>query len=679
MPLESELPRIDDRSHEQLMDEIRARIARYAPEWRPVWNDLNHSDPGITLAHVFAWLSEMLIFRMNKIPRLAQVKFLELLGIELEAAQPARAEIGFTVADWWNEPTVDVPAHTQVSASGDGPPIVFETARPLKAVALKLKRVQVDDGAQYDDRTEVNGASAQDAPGFEPFGAEPREGAALVLGFEPGAYANPEVFPPLTLDLAFFRADPVGLGRTQQCGPATARAYAPAKLAWEGWDGARWTELDLLGDETFALTQSGHMRVRVPEGNKLVQDYLGAYGEKDASGTVQPKLFWLRARLARTQYERAPRLLAVRTNTVPALQAQTVEREILGGANGRRNQKFKLANTPVIRGSVVIEIDQGIEEDRSWEVKDDLLGSGPGDRHLALNPATGELRAGDGEYGAIPTANPAKPDANVVAIRYQYGGGERGNVAAKTLNNLLTPVDGIDGGKTENLFAAAGGRAEESFDDAVRRAQKSLRARDRAVTADDYRHLIENFGEVRRAEVLPLAHPAFPGVKVPGTVSVLVVPESKSRAPMPSDALLREVCRHLDEHRPLTTELFVLAPRYVPVSLRLEVVAEDAADPGKVREEVEKALTRYLHPLEGGDDQKGWPFGGVLRYSKLLRQVLMVPGVDSAPRLRIFVDAEEQPEHSDVPLEGFAPHALVELRECKASVVPASEYEAATA
>ena len=48
----------------------------------------------------------------------------------------------------------------------------------------------------------------------------------------------------------------------------------------------------------------------------------------------RPKLFWIRARLVRTQYERAPHLAAVRTNTVPAIQAQTVNGEVLGGTTG---------------------------------------------------------------------------------------------------------------------------------------------------------------------------------------------------------------------------------------------------------------------------------------------------------------------------------------------------------
>ena len=83
MPLENALPRIDDRNYDSLIAEVRTRIARYTPEWTPVWTDVNDNDPGITLAQVFAWLTEMLAYRMNLVPELNYIKFLQLIGIEL--------------------------------------------------------------------------------------------------------------------------------------------------------------------------------------------------------------------------------------------------------------------------------------------------------------------------------------------------------------------------------------------------------------------------------------------------------------------------------------------------------------------------------------------------------------------------------------------------------------------
>jgi len=75
MPLEDALPVIDDRRFEDLFEEVRQRIPRYSPEWRPAWNDLNDNDPGIAMVQVFTWLAETLIYRMNKIPALAYVKW----------------------------------------------------------------------------------------------------------------------------------------------------------------------------------------------------------------------------------------------------------------------------------------------------------------------------------------------------------------------------------------------------------------------------------------------------------------------------------------------------------------------------------------------------------------------------------------------------------------------------
>lgn len=70
------LPNLDDRSYADLVEEMRALIPRYAPDW----TDHNESDPGIMLIELFAWLTETLIYRLNRIPEASEVRFLELLG-----------------------------------------------------------------------------------------------------------------------------------------------------------------------------------------------------------------------------------------------------------------------------------------------------------------------------------------------------------------------------------------------------------------------------------------------------------------------------------------------------------------------------------------------------------------------------------------------------------------------
>ena len=62
---------------------------------------------------------------------------------------------------------------------------------------------------------------------------------------------------------------------------------------------------------------------------------------------------------------------------------------------------------------------------------------------------------------------------------------------------------------------------------------------------------------IRRAKALPLFSSDFPGVKVPGVVTVIVVPDADDPTPTPSEGTLRTVCAYLDQRRLLTTELYV--------------------------------------------------------------------------------------------------------------------------
>jgi predicted phage baseplate assembly protein len=642
MPLLDYVPAIDNRTYDDIVAEARTRIARYTPEWAPLWTDVNDSDPGITLVQVFAWLAEMLIYRMNQVPELNYLKFLELLGIELRPAEPAAAEITFPVAAGVTAPYIIVPQRTQVSAPGPngGPPVVFETDRSLFALTTPLAAVLAYDGYSFEPLTNANNDAQV---GFQPFGAQPATGAALLLGFAPSGITP---FPQVEVNIAVWVLQQAATLSAYDCSLPQTQVYPSAGLVWQYWNGVGWYALSLLKDETLSLQRSGHVYLKTPPAGQM---QLGTFD------SLSDPLYWMRAVIQSGGYERPPVLSAIRTNTVSASQAQTVQDEVLGGSTGAPNQTFNLANTPVLDGTMLLQVDEG-DGFKDWTPVADFFGASPDDLVYVLDRTTGGILFGDGQHGHIPVANVGNPSANVVARTYRYGGGTEGNVAARTLTTTLTSISGIDDSKVGNLFAASGGRDEESLQDAKLRAPLTLKNKCRAVTAEDFESLAKEAANVKRAFAIPLFHPGFPGVKVPGVVTVIVVPDADVPNPTPSDGTIRTVCAYLNQRRLLTTELYVIPPTYQRVEIQVQVTAKNSADLAEVQQAVERALLTYFHPLTGGDDGLGWPFGGTIYFSRAYHEVLNVAGVQRVEQLVIVLDGQPYPVCQDVPVK---PAALV--------------------
>lgn len=643
-------PNLDNRTYADIVREAKSLIPRYAP----AWTNLNESDPGITLLELFAWMTEMTIFRLNQVPDLNYIKFLQLLGIELNPAQPAQAEITFTLSTP-GVASVIVPKGTQIAASGGDAPVTFETDESLVAIGATLAAIQVFDGFSYSVVTSANSATGQT---YAPFGASAREGSALMLGFD-----SPVTFTDQGINLMIYVASgPAPLGR--HCDIALDTLPFPATLTWQYWQGGFWQPLIVLKDETRAFSQSGHIYMQGP----------GASVVKDKLGNVKSNLYWIRVLLAKNGYDSVPMLESVLTNTVHAQAAQTISSEILGGTNGRPGQTFQMRNTPVtVRnkplkvknpdGSSVtvrsawIQIDEGFGF-QTWQQVDDFLASGPNDPHYTLDVTSGSIVLGDGDHGRIPVANAANPTANAIAYEYQFGGGANTNVGAGTITAIQTSAPGVD--KATNLRPAFGGSDEETVSEAKLRAPGELKSKGRAVTAEDFQLLAEDTPGVliRRAKALPLTHPKYPNSSVPGVVTVIVVPQSDAPNPTPGSSTLAVVCAWLNAHRLLTSELYVVPPKYHIVRIEANIIVSPSDDLGVVKTAIETNLTVYFGPLTGGDDGSGWPFGGAIYYSQVMRVILGTPGVSriASNELVIWLDNERQPFCRDVPIE---PGALV--------------------
>ena len=223
-------------------------------------------------------------------------------------------------------------------------------------------------------------------------------------------------------------------------------------------------------------------------------------------------------------------------------------------------------------------------------------------------------------------------------------------------------------------FAALVGVARhdrEAVGETLRRAFVAVRARERAVLADEFAGLVlAACPEVARAYAV--ARPAVGDLFSDEVIiDVTVLPHAPDDpAPVPSPELLSEVFALLDERRLITTRLAVVPPTYRGVVVEAEVLpAAGLIDPAALRRRAEAAIGTFLHPLAGGVDGAGWPFGRALFRSELFRVLEGVDGVDHVTALNLGADGGK-PQKVD-RIEALAPTSLMRLDGGRVDLRPA--------
>jgi hypothetical protein len=395
---------------------------------------------------------------------------------------------------------------------------------------------------------------------------------------------------------------------------------------------------------------------------------------------------WLRLTLPPRQTgDKVRRLRIASFNAVAVTNAETVTNEIVGRGDGRPGQRYLLTHRNVLPGT----LDLAIQEDPvattplvNWHEIRNLDEVGPFESGFECDPEAGAIQFGDGgniasggngRGGRIPPLVPKTGD--IVARRYRHGGGLAGEVKVGAITALDTPANGVAG--VVNFVAATGGRDAETLEQAKRRARKELSTRTRAVTASDFEWIALQTPEVRvaRADIVPLRRPLFPGTAspavpaaprcgpalpagpnglapfvAPGAVTVVVVPDEPGPEPMPVPSFLRAVCRQLDAHRLVTTEVHVVPPQYCRIC---KVYVRVRSKPGYTRamlqDLVGATLSTYLHVLTGGEDGKGFPFGAQLHVADLIARVFRTEGVE---RVEMLTAEFTRTKSNGVPREG---------------------------
>lgn len=241
-------PLLYTKSPDELMQTIVTGLERTG--WQP-----QKASTGAALVQLFGRLSQIVIHRLNQIPRQHFRTFLNAAGIDRLPPRAATTELTFTPAP--DAPSfILVPQGTQVATrpTETQPELVFETEQALVAVPAALTHCLVIDPVNYRNCTAI--ATGQQTGAFAAWQGTTERTRILYIGHDTlFGFADEASRRHGTVTLAFTFVN------SDNAPPAQWQ------VQWLYWDGEQWAELGQVAgvqieDKTANLCQDGVVEFR---------------------------------------------------------------------------------------------------------------------------------------------------------------------------------------------------------------------------------------------------------------------------------------------------------------------------------------------------------------------------------------------------------------------------------
>jgi uncharacterized phage protein gp47/JayE len=307
---------------------------------------------------------------------------------------------------------------------------------------------------------------------------------------------------------------------------------------------------------------------------------------------------------------------------LPVRHSRPVVDEILGSSTGEPNQSFRLAQSPIIPESLIVQVNDGsgwVE----WQQRENFLYYTESSGLATVSTAESQdyiiqtdendqtfILFGDGVYSQIPAVG-----ANNIRASYRVGGGSIGNVPAGTITEIRTPIASLNA--VTNPTLAAGGTDREAINHAVQFGPLAYRSGQRAVTLNDFVALAHQAGGVAKVRARPRSW---------NRVDLYIAPEGDTARAAP-ESLKRRLLAYFEQKRMVGMFVTIQDPILVPIDVGVEVIVEQSYNAEQVRQSVENTVRSLL-------DFQNVDFGQVLYLSKVYEAVEALPGVYAATVIR---------------------------------------------
>lgn len=530
------IPNLDDRSFNDLLQEAKSLIPIYNKDW----TNHNPSDPGITLLEMFAWLSEMIIYRLNQVPEANYRAFLELLGI--------------SYAFRWDE----VPGRDNNR--------LFKFLSENYGI-IWLQPVTVSK-APEEQTISITDGKNNIAMSLNP------ERNKVIVDFHTGKSEVLEAKP----EYLFYWNDIPG-----------ADDKKLLEFANDIFDVPLDATIKLEGDSTILVAHSGGRYVSFSLSQN--QDYvnLTSYtGRKLRLAVIKEKdklkVTWLRIYLPVDQdIQRGLASLKQRYRAITTADFEELTLECM-----RQLQ-------PDLTGRVIGMMNRDLEH--------------PGSNPDAEKP---------GHVSVILLVSGEKP----VCSWDDIPGTD--NVKLKDFLTRLYSINWL----ANSVISKSTDNQQITVETADHSSRILLnKISDDKVTLDCPGYLTDEL--LVRKENLDGKEKSY--LYAYGTGDA-----------RPSILLKRRVKQFLSQRKLVTTRVHVVPPDYYPLKLEVQIVLNPNTNATNVKKMAETIVKRYFNPLEGGENNNGWPLGRYIYRSEIYQLLEGVPGVDHVASLILYENVPGQ-------------------------------------
>ncbi|MGD9638391.1 MAG: baseplate J/gp47 family protein [Alphaproteobacteria bacterium] len=167
--------------------------------------------------------------------------------------------------------------------------------------------------------------------------------------------------------------------------------------------------------------------------------------------------------------------------------------------------------------------------------------------------------------------------------------GVDGNLDAGSSLSMISPIAGVNSSVTVASEGITSGTDKENIDSLLSRLENRVQSPPHGGNEEDYVTWAKEVSGVTRAWV-------FPKEMGDGTVTVRFVMDDKEDTLIPTEIEVQKVQEYIDDARPVTADVYVVAPVAVPINFTINISPSTVAVKSAVIAEIKELFIREAEP-----------------------------------------------------------------------------------